>query len=56
MMASERQMSCLGDVGYVDWICVHCGYVELVWNTQNQHTLAVCGTVERRMVSCMVSL
>ena len=50
------KLSGLGDVGYVDWICVHCGHVRQVWNTQDQHTLVVCGTVEVRMVSCMVSL
>ena len=55
MMASERQLSGLRDVGYVDWICVHYGHVGVVWNRQDQHTIAVCGTVERRIVSCMMS-
>ena len=55
MMASKRQMSGLGYAGYVDWICVHFRYVGLVWSTQDQHTIAVYGTVESRMVSSMVS-
>ena len=50
LMASERQLSGIGDVSDADWICVPCGYVRLVWNTQEQHTIvAVYGTVERRM-------